>query len=231
MWQKPCFRGTLMMINPRYDYVYDEVFSFLARHQITLYPVNVFEICQLLRTRIMTMTEIARQSHATVSDVCRICGNTDGAVFSLLSASRIEHTIAYNSAKPIQRQHFTIAEECAHVLLGHACDPRFYIARTANHELYQVYEQEARAAAGLLLCSPKILDLCANALDPKIVSLACDISETCAAVRIDQHRCFGQVMRAHPAYASLPAPRITSSKARAALFQKLKLQSRVKKFA
>lgn len=223
-----------MMKIPRYDFVYEAVFSFLAEHGIFSYPIDHNQICSILGIRTATMVSVTQKTSLSTDDLYAFCGNSDGAVFTLLPDSPTRHTIIYNSAKPVQRQRFTIAEECAHVLLGHSDDPHFLVSRiggTNQDDLYRAYEQEARAAAGLLLCSPKIMNLCAQVLDPKIISLACDISETCAAVRIEQHKYYGQAMRAHPAYAALPAPRITSTQARAAIFKKLKTQCRVKKFA
>lgn len=210
-----------MMMMPRYEYVYETVFTFLGKHGIAAYPVDPLKIAALLGIRLASFVKATQNTILRMDDICAFCGNPDGAVFTLLPESPYRHMILFNSAMPEQRQHFTIAEECAHVLLGHSDDPRFLLSRQSSDELYHAYEQEARAAAGLLLCSPKLLDMCKNVLDPKIISLACNISEECAAVRIRQHKCFGMDMRSIPAYQALPAPRISSTKAKAAMFQKL----------
>lgn len=212
-----------MTATPDYSFVYDTVFRFLGRQQICHYPVDLSAICKALHIHMLGSAEAARRTGLSFHDIDVLCGNTDGAVFALEQGGHLFHTLVYNSAQPILRQRFTIAEECAHVLLKHTRDVRFNAGSSLYDEnFYQVCEREARAAAGLLLCSPKLLQLCAHALKPRIVALACGISQGCAAVRIAQHHAFGEQMCVSPAYAALPVPVIDAPAARAALHRQLR---------
>lgn len=198
------------MIEPRYAYVYDTVFRFMVAHRVGGMPQNLERIAHILKIPILTVTQVSKKSGLSREEIIDLCGNEDGAVFACQYAENapLRHSIIINDDIAVnERTRFTIAEECAHVLLGHTQDSRFNCGAEAYDEtVYQVYEQEARAAAGLLIVSPRVLQLCKNrgVLNAPTISTLCQVSLSCARVRIAHFEAHFEEMSRSCYYGRLP---------------------------
>ena len=114
-------------------------------------PVDPFRIAAAHGARFATLSRWEQESGRGADYVFSLWGNTDGVTVATDSF----WSINYNERKPENRIRFTVAEEMMHYLLGHADDHRFNIAaQDYDDATYELYEREARRAAGMLLVQP-----------------------------------------------------------------------------
>lgn len=119
------------------------------RYVYTL-PVDIEALCHTFGAR-MTTIDDAVALGLDEDTVLKCIGNKDGVA----NEGRKVWGIIYNKNAPVNRLRFTLSEELMHHLLGHTKDPRFNaISPSYDHATYMKYEEEAKAAAGMLLVSP-----------------------------------------------------------------------------
>lgn len=147
----------------------------VRRHSLTL-PVAVERICPLYGARLLPLSELtARGMDAETVFAC--WGNRDGVAMQ----SRSVRTIAYNDRTAVNRIRFTLAEELMHLLLGHASDGRFSVARQLyDEETYALYEAEAKHGAAMLLLPPTVYFRYRERLSLASIAQLCQISRACA---------------------------------------------------
>lgn len=124
----------------------------IAHQGVFTLPVDIERLCRAYGAR-MTSLEDAAALGLDPEIVARCIGNRDGA------ATRGKHGwgIIYNKNAPVNRLRFTLAEELMHHALGHTLDPRFNaLDPSYSPEVYAEYEEEAKAAADLLLIPPSV---------------------------------------------------------------------------
>jgi hypothetical protein len=172
-----------------YDKVYRAAFPFLNKLKITSLPVSTDEITSYLGIETKPLSEYISEGFEC-DDIFRIWGNRDGVALQYNGKT----VIAYNDYKIVQRQRFTIAEECSHVLLGHLENREFNIFNQSySYDLYEQFEEEARACAGLLLFPPSFYYNHLEYGSIEEIAARCDISLKCAETRVDiynKHRTY-----------------------------------------
>lgn len=115
-------------------------------------PVAPAALCERAGVKLRTVSEFAAASGMAREDIYAVLGNRDGAAFL---APDGERCILFNDAAAKNRLRFTLCEELAHLLLGHPRDPGFRLfAQSYDEADYARAEEEAKAAACLLLCPP-----------------------------------------------------------------------------
>lgn len=185
------------------DDIYTRVFSFLIAHNIQV-PIDIRFLCALLNVDLVPLSQIENDTGLSMWDVFEIWGNEDGAANVICSGSRRTYKIAYNDYTS-RRSMFTIAEEIGHIILGHLEDPSFSIfSQTYKDETYLKYEEEARIAAGLLICPPKFYYENEKYLNEAKLSDLCHITKKCAHVRIGILNKYRDEINTHPLYDKLP---------------------------
>lgn len=189
--------------------IYTRVFSFLIAHNIQI-PVDIKQLCMLLNVELVPLSKIENDTGLSMWDIFELWGNQDGTANVDYSQGRKTYKIAYNDYTP-RRSMFTIAEEISHIILGHLEDSSFSIFfQTYKDETYLKYEEEARIAAGLLICPPNFFYKNEKHLNETKLSDLCHITKKCAHVRIDVLNKFRDEISMHPLYAKLPE--MTSTK-------------------
>ena len=184
--------------------IYTRVFSFLIDHDIHVIPIDMKQLCVLLNIELVPLSQIENDTGLSIWDVFEIWGNEDGVANVDCSQGRKTYKIAYNDYTS-QRSMFTLAEEISHIVLGHLEDPSFCIfSQTYKDEIYLKYEEEARIAAGLLICPPNFYYDNEKYLNEKTLSEFCHISTTCAHTRIGVLNRFREEINSHPLYSKLP---------------------------
>ena len=102
-------------------------------------------------------------------------GSRDGV--SLLQGKK--KWILYDDSKPVNRVRFTICEELMHYKLGHVYDSRFNpLVQDYSEEVYEMYEEEAKLAACLILCPPSLY--LRRGIETRQLMRTCGVSEACA---------------------------------------------------
>lgn len=183
--------------------IYTRVFSFLIAHNIQV-PIDVKQLCMLLNVELVPLSQIENDTGLSMWDVFELWGNEDGTANVDYSQGRKTYKIAYNDYTP-RRSMFTIAEEISHIILGHLEDSSFCIfSQTYKDEIYLKYEEEARIAAGLLICPPNFFYKNEKYLNETRLSDLCHITRKCAHVRIDVLNKYREEINMHPLYDKLP---------------------------
>ena len=113
-------------------------------------PVDIQALCHTFGAR-MTTIDDAVALGLDKDIVLKCIGSKDGVA----NEGRKVWGIIYDKNAPVNRLRFTLSEELMHHLLGHTRDPRFNaLDPSYDHATYMQYEEEAKAAAGMLLVSP-----------------------------------------------------------------------------
>lgn len=113
--------------------------------------------------------------------------------------------IGYNDARPARRQRFTLCEEIAHRLLGHLDEPGFSaFSQDYREEVYRRCEEEARTAAGMLLCPPRWFFAHQQELTERALMRRCGVSLACARHILGDYARLGAEIRACPTYGFVP---------------------------
>ena len=147
----------------------------VRRHALTL-PVPIERICALYGARLLPLSELTGRGMAR--DAVFACwGNSDGVALQ----SRSGCTIAYNDRLSNARMRFTLAEELMHLLLGHAADEGFYIARQSyDAATYERFEAEAKHGASMLLLPPTVYYRYRERCGLSAIASLCGVSHACA---------------------------------------------------
>ncbi|MCR5664247.1 MAG: ImmA/IrrE family metallo-endopeptidase [Oscillospiraceae bacterium] len=164
-------------------------------------PLNVEALCRALGLTLRPVTELARESGLGEEEIFALWGNRDG----VLQRCGERYVLGYNDARPPRRRRFTICEEAAHFLLGHLDDPDFQVFRQSyGEERYRDCEEEARFAAGLLLCPPRWFFRWRDALTEAALARRCAVSPACARRILDDYARFGALIRGAPSFGFAP---------------------------
>ncbi len=178
----------------------EEILHFQCGHGYSL-PLNIEALCRGLGLELRPLSAIVRESGLSAAEVCALWGNPDGVLQRLGGRG----VICFNDARPPRRQRFTLCEEAAHWLLGHLDEPGFSaFEQDYRPEVYQRCEEEARFAAGLLLCPPRWYFAHEPELTERALMRRCEVSLACARhIRADYAR-YGAEIRACPTYGFVP---------------------------
>lgn len=164
-----------------YNKVYKAAFPFLHKLDVQSLPVSVDMLTDSLGIETTPLSQYINAGFDK-DEIFQVWGNKDGVVQK--SNDRI--VIAYNDEQTLQRQRFTIAEECSHILLDHLENKSFSIFdQSYTYEQYQQCEVEARACAGLLLFPPNFYYDYLEHLPVEIIATCCGISLSCAETRVN----------------------------------------------
>lgn len=182
--------------------IYSIAFKFLIENNISTIPVWTEDICKQLNIRLVSLSDIVRDSGLSEEEVFACRGNEDGVLQSYGNT----YKIALNDRKPLKRQRFTIMEEISHRLLGHISDERFNIFSQAYDEAtYRRYEEEARMCAGILLCPPQFFyDEYNKQMSSNFFETVYNVSAPCAKTRIDILSKYEYEIKSCELYKSLP---------------------------
>ncbi len=182
--------------------IYNIAFKFLIDNRITTIPVWTEELCQNLNIELVKLSDIVRSTKFSKEEIFSFWGNEDGVLHSYKGKCKI----AFNDEKSIKRQRFTIMEEISHKVLGHIFDDRFNIfSQTYDEPTYRRYEEEARMCAGIILCPPQFYyDVYHKMMPKNLFKVIYNVSEPCAATRIDILSKFEYEIKRCELYKSLP---------------------------
>ena len=180
--------------------VIEQVLHFQCGNAYAL-PLNIEALCRALGIGLRPLSQIVRESGLREEEVCACWGNPDG----VLMRAGGHGLIAYNDARPPLRQRFTLCEEIAHWLLGHLDEPGFSAFRQDyREEVYRRCEEEARLAAGLLLCPPRWFFAQRPAPSAQELKRRCGVSLACARHILGDYERWGEAIRACPTYGFAP---------------------------
>lgn len=147
----------------------------INRHVYTM-PVDPFRIARAHGARMATLSDWVQRTGLREADVFEMWGNPDGVNIS----TNTFWSINYNERQPKTRLRFTVAEELMHAVLGHIADRRFNIAAQDYDEAtYQLYETEAKHAAGMLLVPPTVYFRLNRLYSHAQIARLCDVSPAC----------------------------------------------------
>ena len=180
--------------------VIEQLLHFQCAHGYSL-PLNIEALCRTLGLELCPLSAIVRESGMSAEEVCAFWGNPDGVLQQLGARRRI----AYNDAMPPARRRFTLCEEISHHLLGHLDEPGFSAFRQDyREEVYQRCEEEARFAAGLLLCPPRWYFAHEKELTERALERRCGVSAACARHILADYARWGDRIRACPTFGFAP---------------------------
>ncbi|MEE0120606.1 MAG: ImmA/IrrE family metallo-endopeptidase [Agathobaculum butyriciproducens] len=201
-----------MISKERRQQIYTTVFQFIIDHNICTLPIDIYQIADILHVPLTSLSQIVQESDLSKEDVLCIWKNEDGCVHSYTDKDgRTKYRIAYNDEKPKGRMRFTIAEELSHIMLGHTNLEEFNMFHQSYSEAkYQMIDEEARIAAGILLCSPKFYYEQGFIYDVSELALAYSITEACAKTRISVFDKWETEITENPLYCQIPMPIISS---------------------
>lgn len=178
----------------------EEILHFQCGHVYSL-PLNIEALCRTLGIELRPLSAIVRESSMSAAEVCAFWGNPDGALQRLGG----RYVIGYNDTRPARRQRFTLCEEIAHRLLGHLDEPGFSaFSQDYREEVYQRCEEEARTAAGMLLCPPRWFFAHQQELDDRALMRRCGVSLACARHILGDYERLGAEICACPTYGFVP---------------------------
>lgn len=188
--------------------VYTTIFKFITNNHIATLPIDIEAIAKILNAKIVPLSQIVTEGRLTEQEVLNIWKNEDGCVHCYSDKhGQAHYKVAYNDRKPYRRIRFTIVEELSHIILGHtACSDFNVFCQSYSEEKYRKFDEDARIAAGILLCSPKFYYHTAHKHDAKSLATICDITESCAKTRICVFTKFESEITRNPYYAALPVP-------------------------
>jgi len=200
----------------RYDRekIYNKIFKFIIKHNLNIHPTSVDDICKIFNVTLMPLSYILKNSTLKEDDIFSIWGNKDGVInVCKLNHNKQIYRISYNDNLSYQRIRFTLMEECCHIILGHTEDPLFNIYNQSyNEDLYKQYDEEARMCAGILLFSPKFYYTLKSTLHYNLAANFCNISESCAKVRISIYNKYENEIKFNKYYRNLPMPIVNIEK-------------------
>lgn len=180
--------------------LFESLLHFQCAHSYSL-PLNAQALCRTLDITLRPLSAIERESGLGAEEICGLWGNPDG----VLQQSGGRCAVCYNDRRPPGRIRFTLAEEIAHHLLGHLDEPGFSVFRQDYSEaVYQRCEQEARLAAGLLLCPPRWFFAHERELTERSLSRRCGVSLACARHIMADYARWGGEIRACPTFGFAP---------------------------
>lgn len=165
------------MTDDRLREIIHVVNTVVDRHIYTL-PVNIEALCHTFGARMTTIDDAV--ALGLDRDVLLACmGNKDGVA----TRGRKVWGIIYDKNAPVNRLRFTLSEELMHHLLGHTQDARFNaISPSYDHATYMQYEEEAKAAAGMLFVSPLLYHRFSRTLTKAGLAELFGVSEACLHV-------------------------------------------------
>lgn len=178
----------------------EQVLHFQCGHGYPL-PLNTEALCRSLGLELRPLSEIRRESGMEAAEICALWGNPDGVLQRLGG----RFVLCWNDARAPRRQRFTICEEVSHFLLGHLDEPGFSIfSQDYREEVYQRCEEEARFAAGLLLCPPRWYFAHEAELSERALMRRCGVSLACARHILADYARYGELIRSCPTYGFAP---------------------------
>lgn len=188
--------------------VYTKAFHYLITNSINMHPLPLNDICQKQGIEIIPLSKILETTGLSHRDIFKIWGNPDGIVqYAPNKNCKIQYKISYNDSQPRNRIRFTIAEELSHIICGHVNDKRFNMfTQTYDNNIYELYDQQARMCAGILLCSPKFYYKNYSNYKTADIAKICKISIECANIRCLIYDQYKQEIMKHPLYRYLPDP-------------------------
>jgi hypothetical protein len=178
----------------------EQLLHFQCAHAYPL-PLNPEALCRALGLELRPLSEISRESGMSEREICACWGNEAGVP----QRAGGRRTICYNARKPPKRVRFTLCEEISHDLLGHLDEPGFSaFSQDYREEVYQRCEEEARFAAGLLLCPPRWYFAHERELDERSLARRCGVSSACARRILADYAAYGAEIRACPTFGFAP---------------------------
>lgn len=180
--------------------VIEQLLHFQCKNAYPL-PLNITALCRALGLELCPLSETVRLSGLSAGELCALWGNPDGVLQRRGGRCRID----FNDARPPLRQRFTLCEEISHYLLGHLDEPGFSVfSQDYREEVYQRCEEEARFAAGLLLCPPRWFFAHEEELSERALMRRCGVSLACARHILGDYERFGALIRACPGFGFAP---------------------------
>ena len=155
--------------------IFNTVNTLVQRHVFKL-PVDIENLCRIYGAYLLPYSKAVEQSVLSWADIERMAGTRDG--FTLDAGE--EWAIVYNEKVSQSRMRFTFAEELMHRLLLHSQDDDFFAGhQTFTDETYEMYEAEAKRAAGMILVPPTVYYKYRQLYDYGQIAKLCGVSEAC----------------------------------------------------
>lgn len=177
----------------------------MSEQSLNTLPVSMERISSILNAKIVKLSDITIQTGLSEDQIFAVWGNKDGGVMACHTNGEFKYKIAYNDNMPKERIRFTLAEECCHIILNHTSDRRFNIFDQSYAEkTYNLYDEEARIAAGILLCPPQFYYKHSAKMTIALMCEFYQISEQCARARKDIYEKYRYEIQSHSFYNNLP---------------------------
>ncbi len=181
--------------------IYNTAFSFMIENSLSSIPVYPKDLCNNQGIELITLTQIVTESGLNEDDIFAIWGNKDG----VLQQYNGNYKIAYNDTMPLTRQRFTLLEELSHKLLKHIEEPGFNMfSQQYDTNTYDVFEEEARMCAGLILCPPQFYYNLSFKMTRCSFQRIFNVSESCANARMDILQKYEGEIKKSKLYKELP---------------------------
>lgn len=146
------------MIPPkRRNEIYSTVFQFFLENDICFLPTPIEKIYKLLGLKAISSNTLVNNGF-DLDELFEEWGNEDGVLQTYTKGDgTIIAKVAYNENKCEGRKRFTFFEEAAHFLLGHHLDSHNdRLSELFDEDIYMACDEEARIAAGLMICPPSV---------------------------------------------------------------------------
>ena len=177
----------------------------MSDQRLNTLPVSMERISSILNAKIVKLSDIISQTGLSEDQIFAIWGNKDGSVMACCDNGEFKYKIAYNDNMPKERIRFTLAEECCHIILNHTSDRCFNIFNQSYVEkTYNLYDEEARIAAGILLCPPQFYYKHSAKMTIALMCEFYQISEKCAHARKDIYEKYRYEIQSNSFYNNLP---------------------------
>ena len=127
----------MVLSKQQYEFIEQSILDTFESVGINTFPVNVFELCQKLKIRVMKYSDYPSE----------LIDYSDDA-FSLYNPKKQEYVIVYNDTIESTRVNFTIMHEIGHIQLDHE---KRSLTDTDKETEADTFAQKALAPMGVIL--------------------------------------------------------------------------------
>lgn len=127
----------MALTKEQYGYIEEAILDTFEAAGISTFPINVFELCQRLKIRVVKYSDYPRE----------LIDYSDDA-YSLYNPKKYEYVIVYNDAIESARVNFTIMHEIGHIQLDH---DKSKLTEAEKEVEADTFAQKALAPVGVIL--------------------------------------------------------------------------------
>lgn len=121
----------------QYEYIDESILDTFEAAGISSFPINVFELCQILKIRVVKYSDYPKE----------LIDYSDDA-YSLYNPKKQEYVIVYNDAIESARVNFSIMHEIGHIQLNH---DKSRLTEAEKEVEADTFAQKALAPVGVIL--------------------------------------------------------------------------------